>query len=132
GVVIYRIQTDKGEIVIQTEDDDVEVVVKQGGKVVTIYDPKTKQKLVLSSGAYELELDGKPTGLKLDLDSVTLRRGDVKIAKIEREPPPPPGPAKPGEIRRFAEEGAGEWALLSPDGRFVLWPVREVDGDWDL
>src|SRR5262249_34916012 len=97
GFVVYRIQTDKGELVIETVDDDIEVVVKQGGKVVTIYDPKSGQKLILWSGTYELELKGKPTRLKLDLDRVTLRRGDVKIATIKRwpPPPPPPGPAKP-------------------------------------
>src|SRR5262249_31049686 len=55
GVVVYRIQTDKGEVVIEIVDDDVEVVVKQGGKLITIYDPKTKQKLVLWSGTYELD-----------------------------------------------------------------------------
>src|SRR5262249_49364090 len=84
GFVVYRIQTDKGELVIETVDDDIEVVVKQGGKVVTIYDPKSRQKLILRSGTYELELKGNPTRLKLDLDRVTLRRGDKVIAKIER------------------------------------------------
>ena len=39
--VVYRIQTDKGELIITTESDDVEVVVKQGGKVVRIIDTKT-------------------------------------------------------------------------------------------
>src|SRR5262245_14826868 len=128
GFVVYRIQTDKGELVIETVDDDIEVVVKQGGKVVTIYDPKSGQKLILWSGTYELELKGKPTRLKLDLDRVTLRRGDVKIATIKRwpPPPPPPGPAKP------SSEKAGEvWCYeghptaitdvaVSPDGRHVL------------
>src|SRR5262249_3072896 len=41
GVAVYRIQTDKGELVITTESDDVEVVIKQGGKVVRIIDTKT-------------------------------------------------------------------------------------------
>jgi WD40 repeat protein len=124
AVVVYRIQTDKGELVIETVDDDVEVVVKTGGKLVTIYDPKTKQKLILRSGTYELELKGKPTGLKLDIEKATLKRGDKVIATIERWPPP-------GEIRRFA---AGDDAchLLSPDGRFVLTGNHEVNGDFEL
>src|SRR5262249_53309399 len=54
GFVVYRIQTDKGEIVIQTlVDDDIEVVVKDRGEVVTIYDPKSGQKLSLRSATSE-------------------------------------------------------------------------------
>src|SRR5262249_21693528 len=41
GGVVYRIQSDKGELVITTESDDVEVVVKQGGELVRIIDTKT-------------------------------------------------------------------------------------------
>jgi WD40 repeat protein len=111
GVVVYRILTDKGELVIETVDDDVEVVVKQGGKVVTLYDPKTKQKLVLCSGSYELELKGKPAGLKLDLDRVTLKRGDKEIAKIVRVPPPPPVPEPP----------PGQPPAIRPPGGPVAW-----------
>src|SRR5262249_40348656 len=116
----YRIQTDKGEIVIQTEDDDVEVVVK-GENLVTIYDPKSGQKLVLRSGTYELELKGKPTGLKLDLDKVTLKRGDKPIVKIERvKKDDPPEVAKVGEVRRFQWESAVQIFGVSPDGSLVL------------
>src|SRR5262249_32264645 len=126
GVAVYRIQTDKGEIVIQPLDDDVEVVVKQGGKVVKIYDPKSGQKLVLWSGTYELELNGKPSGLKLDIVSVTLKRGDKPIVKIERVNPPPPGPLKPasekpGEVWRSTEHVGNVLGVdFSHDGNKVL------------
>src|SRR5262245_31318255 len=75
GVVVYRIKTDKGEIVIQTEDDDVEVVVTQGGKVVRIIDTKTNKSVKLDSGVYDLELKGAGEGLKLNIDKATLTRG---------------------------------------------------------
>src|SRR5262249_16978890 len=81
----------------------------------------------LRSGTYELELKGKPTGLKLDLDRVTLKRGDKVIAKIVRV-----HPEKPGEIRRFAVGPTDAGSLLSPDGRFVLTGAHEVDGNWEL
>ena len=32
-----------------------------------------------------MELKGKPTGLKLDLEKVTLKRGDKPIVKIKRK-----------------------------------------------
>ncbi|MFO0849876.1 MAG: protein kinase [Gemmataceae bacterium] len=152
GVVTYRIQTDKGELVIEATDDDVEVVVKQGGKVVTIVDPKSKQKLVLNSGEYEFELDGKPAGLKLDVSKATLKRGDTVVAKIERVMKPEPSvrpivsvptearlPLKPGEVFVFRGHTDGLVALaVSPDGTFAVtggsWPHHK-DGVlrmWDL
>jgi serine/threonine protein kinase/WD40 repeat protein len=86
AVAEYRVKTDKGELVIETMDDEVEVLIKQGGKVVTIYDPKSKQKVLLQSGTYEIELNGQVSGLKLDIDKATLKRGDVVVAKITRQP----------------------------------------------
>src|SRR5262249_16451565 len=122
GFVVYRIQTDMGELVIETVDDDIEVVVKQGGKVVTIYDPKSGQKLILRSGTYELELKGNPTRLKLDRGSVTLKRGAVKIANIVRmRKDNEPEVAKVGEVWRY--EGHPTVitdVAVSPDGRHVL------------
>src|SRR4029077_12316471 len=84
GGVVYRIQTDKGELVITTESDDVEVVVKQGGKLVRIIDTKTDKQITLFSGVYELELKGAPEGLKLNIEKATLTRGKQTLAKIER------------------------------------------------
>jgi formylglycine-generating enzyme required for sulfatase activity len=146
GVVVYRILTDNGELVIQTTDDDVEVVVKEGGKLVTIYDPKSGQKLVLRSGTYELELKGKPTGLKLDLDNVTLRRNDVKIAKIVRVPLPdkknppgqPAGKAKPPpdpprkqepETPPYAKDIGMEFVRIEPGTFRMGSPATELQRD---
>lgn len=83
--VIYRVQTDKGELVISSQSDDVEVVIKQGGKLVTIIDTKTQKKLELKSGEYDLELRNAE-GLKLDITRATLMRGEKVLASIIREP----------------------------------------------
>ena len=63
-------------MVITTESDDVEVVIKQGGKEVRVIDTKTDKQITLAhSGEYELELKGAPEGLKLNIDKATLTRG---------------------------------------------------------
>src|SRR5262249_10532689 len=116
GFVVYRIQTDKGELVIETVDDDIEVVVKTGGKVVTIYDPKTKQKLILRSGTYELELKGNPTRLKLDVERVTLKRGETVLAKIEWVPPSAPTLTP---LHRIQGTSGFNHLTVSPDGRYL-------------
>jgi len=137
GAVVYRIQTDKGELVITTESDDVEVIVKQGGKVVRIIDTKTNKEVRLDSGVYDLELKGAPEGLKLTIDKATLTRGKTVLATIERVSTPlalnPAGQAKDGdsrEIRRFeGHEGVVRTVAYSPDGRHVLsgsgWPAGD-------
>src|SRR5262249_6948091 len=83
GGAVYRIATDKGELVITTERDDVKVVITQGGKLVDIIDTKTDKQIrvALRSGEYELELKGAPEGLQLNIHSARLTRGKEAVAK---------------------------------------------------
>jgi hypothetical protein len=98
GAAVYRIATDKGELVITSESDDVKVVITQGGKLVDVIDTKTDKQisLALRSGEYELELKGAPEGLTLDIESAKLTRGKTVLATISRDKPvggitePPP------------------------------------------
>src|SRR5262249_26445346 len=106
-----------------------------------IYDPKSKQKLRLWSGTYELELKGKPTGLRLDIEKVTLKRGDVEIAKIERVHPDEKGkgkekwavaplPDKVGLVREIPIQGrpcACKRNTFSPDSRLVAIAVANPE-----
>jgi WD40 repeat protein/tRNA A-37 threonylcarbamoyl transferase component Bud32 len=126
--VVYRIQTDNGELVI-VADEDVEVSIRQGGKEVNIYDTKSQQKLVLSSGIYDLELKNGPAGLKLDIEKASLKRGEVTVARIEYIPrkkkavEPGPWPTEMTEVRRFTEGlEKPEWrarVAFGPDGNTV-------------
>ena len=50
ALVTYRIQTETGELVIESDDPNIEVIVKQGGQQVTIVDPKTKNRIELNAG----------------------------------------------------------------------------------
>jgi hypothetical protein len=129
GVVVYRIQTDQGELVITTESADVEVVVKQGGKVVRVIDTKIDKeiRLALRSGTYELELQGEPEGLRLNIDKATLTRGETVLAKIQRL-------AKP-EARTTAKAKAPtEAGPAAPKqlevARRLPWPGRNDLGTW--
>jgi WD40 repeat protein len=79
---VYRVQTDNGELVITSESPEVEVVVRQNGKVVRIIDTKTNKEVKLDAGMYELELKGQAEGLKLSVEKATLRRGETVLATI--------------------------------------------------
>ncbi len=84
---VYRIQTDFGELVITTFDEEVQVVIEKNGKVIAILDKATNEKLELRSGTYDLRLKPENSALKLDLEQVTLKRGDKTIATIVRSKP---------------------------------------------
>jgi WD40 repeat protein/regulator of sirC expression with transglutaminase-like and TPR domain/predicted Ser/Thr protein kinase len=89
GVVVYRIQTDRGVLVIETADPDIEVTIKQGGNLVRIYDPKTDKQIELHSGKYEVELSKGKQGLKLYPKEFEMSRGGKPIVKVFLEPPAP-------------------------------------------
>jgi WD40 repeat protein len=100
GVAVYRIATDKGELVIQTDNDDVEVVVRKGGEVVKIMDSKSGKHVTLNSGDYELALKGGHEGLRLSPGKMTIKRGETVLATIERVQKPVPADTV-GEARQF-------------------------------
>jgi hypothetical protein len=132
GAAVYHIQTGKGELVITTESDDVKVVITRGGKLVDVIDTKTDKqiRLALRSGEYDLELKGAPEGLKLNIDKVTLKRGEQTLAKIEYV-------AKVSEISEIRSFGRDNPRIvrmaLSPDGQKLL--TGRSDGEatyWDI
>jgi hypothetical protein len=85
GAIVVGITTDNGELVIETDDPNVEVVVSQGGKQVTIIDGQTKQHIKLASGTYEVELGKGSKELRLSTGHFTLTRGGREIVRVRRE-----------------------------------------------
>ena len=71
------------------------MIVKQGGKQVTIVDPKTNNRIELNAGRYELQLAGGGEGLKLSTDSFTLKRGDKTVVTVRHKAPAPASQAGP-------------------------------------
>jgi hypothetical protein len=73
---------------IETDNDAVEVTVKQNGKLVKLVDRKTGKEVTLKAGVYQLELSGdnRKQGLKLETDQFTLTRNGREIARVRREP----------------------------------------------
>ena len=84
AVAVYRIRTDKGQLIIRTEDPDIKVSVRQGGKLVTIVDLKGRQKVELRSGEYEVALEAAPAELRLSSKTFTLRRGGEAMVTVTR------------------------------------------------
>jgi hypothetical protein len=139
ALAVYRIATDRGEIVIETDDPNVEVIIRRGGQEVTILDLKTRRRIELRSGRYEIALGGPAADLRLSTRSFTLRRGDKKVVTVKHEPPRPAQPTTWNMIPpRFPTvplpDGVGPPMLPGPSkpggpprpGPAGAWRIREI------
>src|SRR5262249_42961397 len=97
GASVYRFATNKGELVIETDDPDVEVTVKQNGEQGTGLDRKTGKKSTRRARHYPPELAPGKEGLALSAKEFTLERGGKQIVRVRLEPaaPKPPPVAEP-------------------------------------
>src|SRR5262249_21679092 len=120
SAAVYRIATDKGEIIIETDDPSVEVIIRQGGKEVTILDPKTQHKVELHAGEYEIALGGAGGDLRLSTNAFTLKRGDKKLVTVRRGEPPA-APSVPATWSNVTPQ----WHQLLEPPPFQILPPQE-------
>ncbi len=124
GPAVYRIATDQGQVVIETDDPDVEVRITQGGEQIQILDAKSKRTINLKAGTYQLALSEGKDGLRLSTDQFTLERGGRQVISVRLEWSRPQVGLK--EIRRLEGHiGFVHSLALSGDGR------RALTGAWD-
>jgi WD40 repeat protein len=140
GPTVVRIATNKGELVIEADDKDVEVTVKHpdGRAEVHVIDHHQQREWLLQPGDYEIEVKEKD-GLQFATMKLTLRRGDREVLRAELvlaqpehpagppKPEPPAGPVLPEEAPVEAVLGDGRWmhwnwvnaVAVSPDGKWI-------------
>jgi len=92
---ILTIITRQGTLLIESDDPNVQVAVKQDGKVVEVVDAKSGWKISLKSGEYELAPQGSTDQFQLNKDSVVVRRGDTVKVRFTLRPPTDPRPTAP-------------------------------------
>lgn len=82
---IIRVMTDRGEVVIQSKAEDVEVQVFADGKLIRVVDTQTQQSFDLKSGAYTFAArssgDEKNT-FTISPNQLTMSRGSKQIVKV--------------------------------------------------
>src|SRR5262249_27230729 len=105
GGTVIRIVTNKGELIVQVDDDRVEVVVKQNG--VEVRDKTKDRVFVLTAGKGEVEFFDPDTGVKMTTRRFSLSRGgrdrvSVRMAELAVKPAPP---------TKDADRRAAEWVL---------------------
>ncbi len=84
GGTIVRIATNKGELVVEVNDDNVEIVVKQDGAIVV--DKTKNRRFVLTAKDGEIEFLDPDTGVTTQTKAFRLTRGGVDrvVARIDK------------------------------------------------
>jgi WD40 repeat protein len=118
---VYRYATNRGELIVETDDPDVEVTVKKDGETVQILDKKSGRTVELKAGLYRLALTGGANGLTLSTDQFTLERGGQAVVTVRMSEP------AITEVRSFT--GAPEACHI---GRFCLGDQYVLTGGGSL
>ena len=82
---IIRIATDRGELVIESTDKDVEVQILKDGKVFRVLDTKTKNSFNIESGEYQIKATGEGNSFEVTPESLTMKRGEKQIVSVTRQ-----------------------------------------------
>jgi serine/threonine protein kinase len=134
-----RIATNKGVLVIEADDEDLEIAIKQPGKepVVQIINKKTKQSFELTAVDGEIFAKQLPDGIRAKTTEFQLIRGGkltfrAQVLLGEAAPSPLLGPQVVGRKRRQpAEPLATEGTLVienrHPRARIKVFIVGQMD-----
>jgi|GEM_PF-3452505 len=85
--ILIMVATDKGTLVIESDQPGVSVTVSQGDQVIeSLRVEQDAKSLRLQSGKYRIELTGVDSdALEISESSVLLMRGDKQVVKIKRQ-----------------------------------------------
>jgi formylglycine-generating enzyme required for sulfatase activity len=128
GAAIVRVVTNKGVLVIETDDKAVELTVK--GQSATIIDHRTKREIEVGAGDQEIEVRERPDGLHFFTKRFTLSRGGTEIVHVREEM------ARSGAAGRAAPRPPAEGVanslgmklkLIKP-GKFLMGSPKDEEG----
>ena len=112
------IPTSKGTLVIESDDPEIEVVVKHDGAIIR---DKTKDREIeLNVGDYTIELVEKKEGLKLATDKFEISKNGKTVVKVRLEKAPP-GKPKEAPVPAGADARPTPTALRQP----MCYPSEE-------
>src|SRR5262249_2849665 len=124
SLMAYRIATDRGEFVVEVDDEEVEVLLAKHG--LTVKDRKTGREYQLKpghhnlrTGDYEIDVAEGAGGLEFSTRVFRIVRGGKERVKVALRP----SAIKVGEVRHIIAHAAheGVWDVtVTPDGRRAL------------
>ncbi len=128
GPTLVRIVADKGVIVIETDDKDVEVTVK--GQSAILIDHQTNREIEITAGDKEIEVTEKPNGLHLFTKKFTLTRGGTEIVRVHEETAKANAsnnPAAKPSAEEITNSIGMKFRLIQP-GKFLMGSPKDEQG----
>ncbi|MES2792307.1 MAG: serine/threonine-protein kinase [Planctomycetota bacterium] len=129
GITIL-LDTPQGTLRIESEVDNVQVELVNDQKQVQelrIESGEAKKETKLRAGPYRITLSGKHDGLSIDKDIITLRRGDVTVARITRNSE---------KLKESSQKNSDVTTVAAPEQAAPKIPERLYQGksesDWQL
>ena len=87
GMTLW-LSTGDGTVKIESEVDDVRLQLIAGGKVAEEIEVQTGAKeSTIRAGKYEIRIAGGSDNIRVDRNTITLRRGDHRLVKITKSAP---------------------------------------------
>ena len=100
AATVIAISNRDGLLIIETDDPNVELALKQDGRVVKIADADSGWKLKLGPGRYDVELREGADRLSLSARRITLHQGQETVLEVERRTVVPPATDEPATAPR--------------------------------
>jgi serine/threonine protein kinase/WD40 repeat protein len=89
GGIVLRVTTNRGDVIVQTDDKSLELTVRRGGEIVRIRDPQSGQIWDVDTKNYRIADAKEPDGLSIELPgkgTITLRTRDGKRVTVTTGP----------------------------------------------
>jgi tRNA A-37 threonylcarbamoyl transferase component Bud32 len=137
GGTVARFVTNQGVVVIDTDDPDIEVAIKD--RTGTLRDRGSKREYTVKAGEEQIVevtvRDDRGAMTKVGMRSFTVSRGGKVVLRVDLQGKPPPPPVK-GDDRK-----AAAWALsmgrmivvrVGNQERTIEPPAKLPDGEFEL
>ena len=89
GQQIIRVATNRGEIVIDSNDENISVEILKDGELIRVIDLKTEQKIEIKAGEYEIKAGKNDNDNSISIlpNTLTMTRGGKQVVTISRTDP---------------------------------------------
>jgi DNA-directed RNA polymerase subunit RPC12/RpoP len=128
---VIRIVTNKGELVIKTDDPNVEVTVRGNGEAV-IFDRTKERRINLKAGDYEIEVVEAPGGFHLFTKQFSLTRGGQQILDVRLELDTLVAGAESANLQTDTSPKTAKASKTPPQPPAVDRRATTVNGKWRI
>ncbi|MDP1561761.1 MAG: serine/threonine-protein kinase [Pirellulaceae bacterium] len=85
--IVLILDTQKGQLVIESESADVRVTLrKDGQESETLQLQPGLNQTRIFAGTYQIEVDGPADSYQMDRDTIVIKRGEVVLARVTKKP----------------------------------------------